>query len=280
MQSWGWDTPTIKGEYVYTRQSPLGTIIKCWQPKNISLEDLEHLAYQSKAFQTILYPYPTNDNTTQYSEYNYIPANPGYETTATSLVDITPPEDGIVKAISKTARQIIKKVLPSGTSIRLDSDNNSISKLKDFYQLYNNIKEKKQFLGNSYGECQKIYLSSPEETFFISGYYNKDLIASAWFILIKNTLIYFKIGLTPKAYETQINYHILFEAIKYAKTKGATVLDLNAIYDWRYPNQKDFGYTNFKKHFHGQEVYYPPPVYKLYNPIYRGIAKCFKLFSY
>lgn len=84
-------------------------------------------------------------------------------------------------------------------------------------------------------------------------------IAGALVLIHDHTAYYIHAGSTAEGQKLEAPYLLIWEIIKKAKSLGCTKLDLEGIYDERFPKlTKNWqGFTVFKKKFGGEELTFP-----------------------
>ncbi len=85
---------------------------------------------------------------------------------------------------------------------------------------------------------------------------------------------------TPEGRSLNAPYLLVWEAMLLAKKLKCQILDLEGIWDERFPkrNKKWQGFTHFKKGFGGREVEYPGSFTKYYSPFWKLFFKLGNIF--
>ena len=102
----------------------------------------------------------------------------------------------------------------------------------------------------SISELQKLKKAFGNNSLFLL---SEDKNAGSIFLVANGTGYYWQAFTSKKARKTLIQYSIVWEGIKWCKSKGAKYFDFEGIYDERFPLKQWKGFTQFKKKFGGTE---------------------------
>lgn len=288
-----WKPEVIKtnnGQVIYATVKiipVIGTMVKIQHPKGpIPFLKIEEIVRKYKASVVIVEPDLAGFDENEYRENGYFISKMRYVHTATIRTDIRPSEEALFRSFSENARRNIKKASKSleVKTVDLNSKNGERA-MHEFYPLYVRLGKLKKFYVPNKGE---IYakLHAFKKTSFILFAYEKsnpnDPVAALWVGFCDKTMIYFQPGNSQRGYDLHANYLLMWEAIRLGKKYGAYYFDLESIYDYRYPfeNGKWKGYTEFKKKFGGEMVYFPPSWIKIYNPFFKAFYIIGNIFSW
>ena len=104
---------------------------------------------------------------------------------------------------------------------------------------------------------------------------NKDgeLQSSKFCLGHKNMVLFVSGGSSETARKNKSGYLLMWESMKFLKSEGYGVFDLEGKYDERFPIQTGNweGFSHFKEKFGGTPVEFPIPVIKFLSGIY-GVA--------
>lgn len=148
-----------------------------------------------------------------------------------------------------------------------------------------NFKRARSWINKMTGEKHKIEVGNPDKFFEIwkkatkiqhiwsSNKQNFDAIVTSFgkfaftvtvddicgcLVLMHDGVAYYYYGAAlPEAKKQDLPYLYVWEAMKEAKKRGAKIWDWEGVYDPRYPNKGWIGFTQFKKTFGGEEVWFP-----------------------
>lgn len=107
----------------------------------------------------------------------------------------------------------------------------------------------------------------PNNSAILLAYYpTNKLIAGCLLVWHEDTAHYMYAALTKEGRKCGAAYFTLWEAIKFCQKKKLKYLDLEGIYDERYPSStKNWqGFTNFKKQWGGKIITYPATLSKYF----------------
>jgi len=285
-----WRTEKIGTTYIFLRRSPLinRSLIKIQHPVGpVDLEKIELFAKKEKALFTIIEPHNRGYIESEYIKHGYKKSKIQFAHSATIKIDLTCSVEKMYSAFSTNAKRNIKKA-EKNISIKMVAlkDEKDKSVIQQFYSLYAQTGKEKKFYVPSYAEVSAKIRAFKKTSYFLFAYEKnpphpdplhgdrkkeQKPVAILWIGHFDTVLVYFHPGNTKKGYELLANYLLVWEALKLGKKLGLHVFDFETMYDYRYPKENKgwIGYTEFKKKFGGEEVYYPQSWIKFYNPIFR-----------
>lgn len=286
-----WRAVKIEKTHIFLRQLPLidRAMIKIQHPVGpVNLNKIDQFAKKEKALFTIIEPHNKGFIESDYIKHGYIVSKIQFAHSATIKIDLTQSEEKIYSAFSTNAKRNIRKAEGrlSIKTIALNDEKN-ITAIQQFYSMYATTGKEKKFYVPSYEEVSA-KMQAFKKTSYTLFAYEKDSqekeqkpVAALWIGYFDNVLVYFHPGNTKRGYELLANYLLVWEALKLGKKLGLKVFDFETMYDYRYPkkNKAWKGYTEFKKKFGGEEVYYPQSWIKFYNPIFRLLYSFTTFFS-
>ncbi len=173
------------------------------------------------------------------------------------ILDISQPQEKILKDMRKTTRYSIKKAEREGVKIIKSRSPHDVAV---FNEIYNGTAKRHHFTAFS-----KEYLQKELEAFrvddqlliFLAEYKN-EIIAGAMIVFYGDSAFYHH-GATSLAHpEIPASYLLQWEAIKEAKARGCTRYNFWGIADKEKPNHPWAGLTLFKKGFGGFAYAYLP----------------------
>lgn len=286
LESLGWITEVADGCAVrIKRVGPLGSIIKIQRPENLPLSKIEGIAKKHRALFVRIEP----SNESQAEDL----AESGYKTdswplnpTRTIFVDLKKSNRELLESFSKDTRQSIKRATPLKLSPIVY---NSTSKdfehaLGIFYDLFKQTGHEKKFWIPSLKELRVKADAFKNSCYLILTFriYEKLqpqtnlLPLSGAFILLHDGVGYYHhaaslhLGQLVKA-----PYLTLWESLKTANAQGCERMDLEGIFDSRFPSmfKKWIGFSTFKLKWGGEVFESPPPFTKIYNPVVKLLFK-------
>lgn len=281
-----WKTEKIGTTYIFLRRLALlnQSLIKIQHPVGpVDLKKIELFAKKEKALFIIIEPHNRGFVESDYIKHGYSKSKIQFAHSATIKIDLTRSVNKMYSAFSTNAKRNIKKA-EKNIFIKMVAlkDVKDASVLQQFYSLYAATGKEKKFYVPSYAEVSAKIRAFKKTSYILFAYEKnsphmdsihgeKEPIAVLWIGHFDNVLVYFHPGNTKKGYKLLANYLLVWEALKLGKKLGLQVFDFETMYDYRYPkeNKAWIGYTEFKKKFGGEEVYYPQSWIKFYNPFFR-----------
>jgi lipid II:glycine glycyltransferase (peptidoglycan interpeptide bridge formation enzyme) len=177
--------------------------------------------------------------------------------TKTGIIDLREPLDVLYAKVSTRVRHLIK-TSQEKTRITIIGDYSN-EDVDEFYGTYRQ------------NGLTKRFFTHPRTTFhhFMEAFKNNcylcsvknmanDYLGGCVFACEGKTAWYMYAAINEKGRELAISYAMLWEGIAFLKSKGFEFLDLEGLYDERYPKtyKRHQGYSSFKEHFYPDIVYY------------------------
>jgi len=275
----GWLTEKVGSTYIFIRQVKFlnHSLIKIQHPvASIPFQEIDAIAKKYNALFVLLEPHVRGYDQNQYEKYGYTKTPMRNSATATLLLDLDKTEEQMIQSFSENARRNIKKALSNNITLKTYflNDPENEQKFEQFYKLLKNLSQMKKFYIPDFTEYQHKMRSFKERAAVILAYDDQNVpIAGLWVACTQNIMLYVHTGITTEGYNQLANYSLIWEALKLAKQFNVQILDFEGIFDERYPKEKKNwqGFSEFKKRFHGEEVYYPQIWIKIYNIPYKII---------
>lgn len=250
----------------------LGSSIIIEKPKDINDEMLckiEKFAKDNKAVYLLIKPgLSQKSDSMEKANYDVIKNPTGV--TKTGIIDLRNPIDFLFRNISKSERRLIED---SKNKIKVTITNEySKEELDEFYNEY-----KQKGLFNRFPTYSKNTFRCFMESFKNNSYLcivknsNDEYLGGCVFVYEEKTAWYMFAAVNQKGRKLSIGYAILWEGIVFLKNKGFEFLDLEGLYDERYPEiyKSHQGYSSFKEHFHPDIVYYPKVRAKYFSKLFK-----------
>lgn len=282
----GWKTENLEGCAIRIRRlGLLGSIVKIQKPENLPLQEIENLVKKHRALFVRVEPSnesQAEDLTKSGYKTDSWPLNP----TRTIFIDLKKSNNELLESFSKDTKQSIKKATQLNLSPIVY---NSTSKdfehaLGIFYDLFKQTGHEKKFWIPPLREL-KVKTNSFKNNCYLILTFRIDerlqpqtnlLPLSGAFILLHDGVGYYHhaaslhLGQLVKA-----PYLTLWESLKTANAQGCTRMDLEGIFDSRFPSmfKKWIGFSTFKLKWGGEVFESPPPFTKIYNPIVKLLFK-------
>lgn len=184
---------------------------------------------------------------------------------ATRVIDLSPPLDDIISAMSQSKRSVIRNYRNKGLTYRISQNPEDI---EVFLPLLHDIAERNRISVHSddYIRTQAAALMPDSASLhFIE--LDGQAISGALLFEDDETAYYAHAGTAAEHYKLQANTALVGEMIAYAKNRGKKRFDLYGIAPNDDPHHRWAGLSSFKASFGGEVVRYNPtfdvPVKKL-----------------
>ncbi len=284
LESLGWRTETIEGCAVRIRNiGPFGSIIKIQRPENLPLAKIDEIAKKNRALFVKVEPRSGAQAQNLILSHYQVDAWP-LTPSRTVFINLKQPETDLLESFSKDTRQSIKKARSlnlSPIAYRQTSKEFGHA-LEIFYNLFKQTAREKGFWVASLSELRAKATAFKENCYLILTFriYEKlesetNLLPLSGVLLITSD----KIGYYHHAASLHLGqlvkapYLCLWEALKTAKTMGAEKVDLEGIFDPRFPSmfKKWINFSTFKLKWGGVIKEYPSNYIKFFNPLVKLI---------
>lgn len=256
---------------VFIRKIPLlpWSIMKIqrWNGR-LDFEKLNQIKRKYKVIYAVLEPRNTNLRSNEFTKLGFKLSSSPYLPMKTIVVDLTKPEEQLLKEMSKDARQKLKK-----TNLRIKE----LTKLEEFQEFGEEWKKQRkgyvpslqslQNLKKSFGDRSWILTadtigvrpSSPSARARFAPFKvgPPTMVAGTIVLLSDDTAYYYFAWTNGEGRKSGAQYKLVWEAMKWAKKMGLKKFDFEGIYDERWPLPRWKGFTAFKKKWGGKEVEYP-----------------------
>lgn len=166
------------------------------------------------------------------------------------MLDITKPEDVLLKEMRKTTRYLIKKMEKEGVEIIQSSDPADMEK---FASVYAATVQRQQFtpFSKEYLQTEFELFSKDGQAVFFFGKYRGELIAAAIIIFYNGQAFYHHSGSLQKFEDINASYLLQWRVIQEAKKRGCTLYNFWGICPDNKPKHAWAGLSLFKKGFGG-----------------------------
>ena len=257
---------------IFIRKIPFfGSVIKIQRPSEVPpIEDIDRIAKKHRALFVKLEPsfaLRASEGLRPFDPDNW-PLVP----TRTIRIGLTPATDEIFARFSKDARYSIRRAERNGVEVRslgLEAGN-----LKVFYDLLKETGKRKRFWVPPEADLQAKAQAFKDKSMLLLAYHNRKPIAGALILFHDQVAYYHQAASNLCGRKLLAPYLVVWEVIKLSKKRGCHTLDLEGIYDPRYPIYKRFKKIGiFKKKFGGKEIEYPGSFIRYYNPFVKLIFK-------
>lgn len=247
-----------RGRYL---ECPAGPIIP-WNQKiyfSSFIKHLKSLAQQTNSSFIRVRPnildIPSNQKI--FKAHGFIKAPMHLHAETTQVLDITKPEDRLLKDMRKNTRYSIRKAQKMGVTITTSTQAKDINVL---YQLQLEAAKRHKFIPFSedyFLNQLKTFKNDNQIQLFKANYQNKT-IAISFIIFYAQEAVYHYSGSSSLIRKVPASYLLQWQAIKAAKSRGLKKYNFWGIAPDNKPKHRFAGVTLFKKGFGGQTISYLP----------------------
>lgn len=247
-----WIVEEKDGVYYYIKKFLFISAIKVQRPKKIDLKYLNLLLKKYRAFQVSIEP-KTFAEADKLIEKGW-KVNSPFIPSKTVILDLRKSEKNIYESFNKDTRYSIRK--SERVNIYEEDD---LEKFRNYWKRSVNIKR---------------YVLKTKQMNDLKETFGKDslfLIAgngsSGGIFLVAGDVGYYWYGFVNEEGRKSLSqYKVLWEGIKWAKTRKAKYFDMEGIFDDRFPITAWLGFTKFKKGFGGSIEKFPGSYQKIILP--------------
>lgn len=172
-------------------------------------------------------------------------------TPTTFWIDLTPPEDDILKSFSSKTRYNIRLALKHRVKIEIDNSDKAFEK---YLELTSETNKRQGFYSHTptyhrlmWKHLQKLKNSKTPIANLLTATYQGEII-STWILFAHDGFLYYPYGASTDKYkEVMANNLMMWEAIKFGKNLGLTTFDL-------WGREEGKGFTKFKEGYNPKVV--------------------------
>lgn len=294
LESLGWRTEMLDGCVLRIKKlGPLGSIIKIQRPENLPLTDIDRLAKKHKALFVKLEPLNKNKEL-RIKNFGFIKDTWPLTPTRTVFIDLNKTETWLLKSFSKDTRQTLRKINDSKLTIqefgfKEMSEENEIA-LKRFYEIWKETAKRGRFWLPAYRELlSKVQAFGANATLLLAvagdvksqspfrakGGMAFAPLAGCLLLFCDDVAYYHHAASTLDGQKQETPYTVLWTAILESQKRGMKKLDLEGIFDPRFPTmfRKWVNFSTFKLKWGGGVFEYPGTFTKTYHPLIRLLFK-------
>lgn len=277
LKSLGWKKHTL-GEYknLYCLKTGPLVLAKMQRPANLSADDLVKLDQlaQENHFAFVKLEPSLDQDIELLAQLEYKPSMSPLCPPSTIFIDMENSVEMLQSNLSRSAKYSIHRAVREGGKVEMHK-NPGLEVLNQVYPAYKETTEKQRFLGPSFTDLKiKKELWGDKCHLAVSKNADGQIQGVNMFLCFENRAWFIHGATRTEARKTRSGYLLLWEAIKYLKSQGCKLLDLEGKDDRRFPSFTKHwgGFSHFKERFGGNEIAYPYPQIKYYS-------KTLKIFS-
>lgn len=253
IESLGWTILRADGARMFYKNIPLaGGLLKIQRPK--TLPDITDIIHTYHVKTVAIEPHPTQDIRSYKRWCARVPKHckvirSSYQPTKTLLIDLTSPEDTIFSRFTDAKRRAVRKAIKNGVTV--EESNN----IKKFIRIKNKSAGPFGFI-TTFGIDKFWNIFYPKYATILL---TQPLVGGVLLVFWNRTAYYWVAGATKHGKKIFAPTHLVWEALKVAKRRGAKQFDFVGVWDERRPREHHdwLGFTKFKEGFGGKPFYYP-----------------------
>ncbi len=279
MKMYGWDfIRTPGGVNVGFLHSRLGSFVKIQRPRLLNEKDLEEIEDLCKKHRAFFIKIETSygQNIEILTKNAYIASSNIMSPASTIYMDLELSEKVLWENISKGARYSIKRAQREGTHTKFYIHPDE-EVLKQFYELYKQTGIKKKYGIKSFDDIVKRTRTFGDKSYLVCVYDKEGkLVGAKYYLGYKENVWYIFGGTSDQGrVKSKAGYELMWQSILYLKNEGYKILDLDGIFDERFPTYLDWwgGFSHFKERFGGQVIQFPVPYVKYLHPLMKLMSK-------
>ena len=187
---------------------------------------------------------------TLYRDLGFRPAPIHMHPELSWILDVTKPEDDLLREMRKTTRYLVKKMEKEGVEITMSTNPDDIEK---FWPVYQSTVERQQFTPFKKLDLRKEFelFAKENNAAFFFGSYHGETIAAAIIIFYNGQAFYHHSGSIQKSKDINASYLLQWRVIQEAKKRGCTLYNFWGISPVNKPEHPWAGLSLFKKGFGG-----------------------------
>ena len=268
---------TSTGILIAIRPSPLGNFVKIQHPKKIveaDLQEIEKICLEEKCVYIKIEP-DFDQDLSVFDGKGYRPSYSPNCVPSTIFMDLTKSEEEMWSEFSHSAKYSITRAIREGyRAVKISKP--SISQLEESYALLSVTARKKNFYVSPIREFSTRVESFGDRSYLCEVRDKDGILQSSKFCLgHKNMVLFVAGGSSESARKNKSGYLLMWEAMKFLKSEGYEVFDLEGKDDPRFPFQTRNweGFSHFKEKFGGVAIEFPVPRIKFLNKIYGTVSR-------
>ncbi len=278
LERMGWESyRTSTGINIYFHRTFLGTIIKIQKPSKVDENDIteiEEFCTKLKPLFIKIEPFIGQD-VMVLEQSGYVKSDVPLTPPSTIYIDLTKPEQELWDNISHSGKYSIKRAQREGTVTRF-YQNPIKEKMPAYFKMVQGTGRRKHFYVQPMVDFEeKVKIFGKECHLVLSFDSEGELLSGKFYLCHGDMVLYSTGGTSEKGLKTKAGYELLWKSILYFKGLGYKVLDLEGRDDSRFKDAtKNWGgFSHFKEKFGGEDIEFPHPYIKYFNPVLKFFSK-------
>ncbi|OGM31404.1 hypothetical protein A2803_05475 [Candidatus Woesebacteria bacterium RIFCSPHIGHO2_01_FULL_44_21] len=250
-----WIVEEHDGVFYYIKKILFFSVMKLQRPREINYKEIKRLNKKYRAVQVIIEPWSTKE-AKELIKKGWQQVDP-FIPSKTIILDLSKSEEKIYDSFDKDTRYSIRRMQNVAGSMEECKDINLFRKYwKAAVDYKRHVLSTKQL-----EDLKRIF--TKDSLFLIA-----DDGVSGGIFLVAGDVGYYWYGFVDKEGRKKLSqYKVLWEGIKWARSRSAKYFDMEGIYDERFPIPTWQGFTKFKLGFGGKVVKYPGAYQKIVLPL-------------
>lgn len=274
----GWKSHKLSNGFSVQYRALLGgSLVKLQRPKKLTKECIKELNDFCISIHTLfckvecINPEDTQllkDADFEVSTFPLVP-------TSTMLLNLTLSEKELWQNVSHSGKYAINRAKRESTHTEI-INKPTYAQMQNFYKILKYTGSTKNFYVPPFEHAYTQIEAFGEKSFIVNVYSSKDVVAgSKLYVADGNYVLYVSGGTTEEGRKNKAGFQLMWDSILYFKHLGYEVLDLEGVYDARFPSYTKHwdGFTEFKEKFGGVRLEFPFPMVKYFNPFLKLVAK-------
>ncbi|HSX39593.1 MAG TPA: hypothetical protein VLI92_03315, partial [Candidatus Saccharimonadales bacterium] len=257
--------------------NPLGGFIKVQKPDQVTpqdLEEIEKIAAEQKALLMIIEP-SLAQNLDQLYSAGFVKSNFFLTPVKTLILDLQKTETELWNDLSHSCKYSINRAKREKNTVEFYT-NPSEEKLKEFFAVYKETGVAKKYPTKTWEDLKKRVEAFKDKSHLALTYdANHVLDGGKFYVGYLDNVWYIYGGTSAVGRKNKSGYLLLWESMLELKKLGYQKLDLDGVYDPRFPSFFNTwsGFTHFKEKFGGEIVTFPVAHVKYYNKFLKYLFK-------
>lgn len=253
MEALGWIVEEKKSVFYFIKKIFFTGVLKVQRPETIDVKAIDQIAQEYGVFHVIIEP-KNNKQAQNLVKNGYTLSKGPYLPTKTIEIDLTKPKKSLWKNMDKKTRYSIRR--GEGNKIKENFSKKEIKQFQKVWRKSIGFKRHATKLDHLLALKKMFNKSTP---LFLTSHNNDALImGGSLFTQSSSKISYYWQNFSNKEGRTSLSsYSLLWYGILWAKSQGCKTMDLEGIYDSRFPNESWKGFSRFKLGFGGKIKKHP-----------------------
>jgi len=271
----GWEGKRIKnGGVLFFYKTPIGSLVKTQRLPFLSKKDLKEVDKVCKKHKALFIKIESSiaQDINVLEKSGYILSNFTLAPPSSLVIDLTKNEEALWKDLSRSGKYSVRRAQREDSKVKFEK-NPSDKHLNNYFKKVQLLTGKR----NKFHTQSLKDLTKKRDVFglgsFLSLVFDKQdsLSGGKFYVSYKDTVTYLNGGTTEVGRKNKAGFAQMWESILYFKNLGFKKLDLEGVYDDRFPKytKRWVGFSRFKEKFGGKIVRYPLPRIKYYSKVFR-----------